>query len=55
MLVEDEAKDEKSLLRERAQEALLAEIKFQLRQLKPNQAEEDIKKACLKLVRNTSE
>jgi hypothetical protein len=43
--------DEKAILREKAQEALLSEIKNQLQHIKPDKEEGDIKKACLKLVR----
>jgi hypothetical protein len=42
--------DEKLMMKEKAQEAILSEIKNQLRTLKPSQPEEEIKKSCLKLV-----
>lgn len=42
--------DEESILREKAQEALLSEIKELMQVLKPNQDEDKIKRACLELV-----
>ena len=42
--------DEKTILREKAQEALLFEIKELLYLIKPTNEEEQIKRACLELV-----
>eukprot|EP01114_Cavostelium_apophysatum_P023823 TRINITY_DN90_c0_g1_i3.p1 TRINITY_DN90_c0_g1~~TRINITY_DN90_c0_g1_i3.p1 ORF type:complete len:1113 (+),score=446.88 TRINITY_DN90_c0_g1_i3:1211-4549(+) len=47
---EEEVQDEKSALREKAEETLLSEIKELVQTMKPNQDEEKIKKACIQLM-----